>query len=65
MDNLIKVQCILDTGYNDADLGEYIEYNQIYFVSEERANLLKEKKAIRIIKDDIEEKPKKRNRRII
>lgn len=65
MDNLIKVQCILESGYNDKDLGEYIEYNQIYFVSEERANLLKDKKAIRIIKDDIEEKPKKRNRRII
>ena len=55
MDNLVKVQCILESGYNDTDLGEYIEYNQIYFVSEERANLLKDKKAVRIIIDDIEE----------
>ena len=65
MDNLVKVQCILESGYNDKDLGEYIEYNQIYFVSEERAEFLKNKRAVRIIKDDIEEKPKKRNRRII
>lgn len=64
MDNLVKVQCILESGYNDKDLGEYIEYNQIYFVSEGRANLLKDKKAVRIIKDDIEEieKPKRRRR---
>lgn len=67
MDNLVKVQCILESGYNDTDLGEYIEYNQIYFVSKERANLLKEKKAVRIIKDDNEEmeKPKRRNRKTI
>ena len=64
MDNLVKVQCILESGYNDADLGKYIEYNQIYFVSEERAKILKNKKAIRIIKDDFEEieKPKRRRR---
>lgn len=67
MDNLVKVQCILESGYNDKDLGEYIEYNQIYFVSEERANLLKDKKAVIILKDDNEEmeKPKRRNRRTI
>ena len=67
MDNLVKVQCILESGYNDTDLGEYIEYNQIYFVSEERANLLKDKKAAIILKDDIEEmgKPKRRNRKTI
>ena len=67
MEDLVKVQCILESGYNDTDLGEYIEYNQIYFVSEERANLLKDKKAVIILKDDIEEieKPKKRNRRRI
>ena len=66
MDNLVKVQCILESGYNDKDLKEFIEYNQIYFVSEERANLLKDKKAVRIIKDDIEEieKPKRRRRTI-
>jgi len=66
MDNLVKVQCILESGYNDKDLGEYIEYNQIYFVSEERAEFLKDKKAVRIIKDDIEEieKPKRRRRTI-
>ena len=67
MDNLVKVQCILESGYNDKELGEYIEYNQIYFVSEERAKLLKDKKAAIILKDDIEEieKPKRRNRKII
>ncbi|MBQ2349683.1 MAG: hypothetical protein II393_00170 [Cytophagales bacterium] len=67
MDNLVKVQCILESGYNDTDLGEYIEYNQIYFVSEERAEFLKDKKAIKILKDDIEEmeKPKRRNRKTI
>lgn len=65
MEDLVKVQCILESGYNDTDLKEYIEYNQIYFVSEERAEFLKNKRAVRIIKDDIEEKPKKRNRRII
>lgn len=65
MENLVKVQCILESGYNDKDLGEYIEYNQIYFVSEERAEFLKDKKAIKILKDEVEEKPKKRNRRII
>lgn len=67
MEDLVKVQCILESGYNDKDLGEYIEYNQIYFVSEERANLLKDKKAVIILKNDNEEmeKPKRRNRRTI
>ena len=67
MDNLVKVQCILESGYNDTDLGEYIEYNQIYFVSEERAKILKDKKAVTIIKNDEKEieKPKRRNRKII
>lgn len=67
MDNLVKVQCILESGYNDKDLGEYIEYNQIYFVSEERANLLKDKKAVIILKNDNKEmeKTKRRNRRTI
>ena len=66
MDNLVKVQCILESGYNDKDLKEFIEYNQIYFVSEERANLLKDKKAVRILKDEVEEieKPKRRRRTI-
>ena len=64
MDNLVKVQCILESGYNDKDLGEYIEYNQIYFVSEDRAEFLKDKKAIKILKDEVEEieKPKRRRR---
>ena len=64
MENLVKVQCILESGYNDKDLKEFIEYNQIYFVSEERANLLKDKKAVRILKDEVEEieKPKRRRR---
>ena len=67
MDNLVKVQCILESGYNDTDLGEYIEYNQIYFVSEERAKILKDKKAAIILKNDNEEieKPKRRNRKTI
>lgn len=76
MDNLVKVQCILDTGYNDADLGEFIDKNRIYYVTEERAKLLEEKKAVKILKDQVdtldnieeveekkEEKPKRRNRR--
>lgn len=65
MEDLVKVQCILESGYNDKNLGEYIEYNQIYFVSEERANLLKDKKAIRILKDEFEEieKPRRKSRR--
>lgn len=64
MEDLVKVQCILESGYNDKDLGEYIEYNQIYFVSEERAEFLKDKKAIKILKDEVEEieKPKRRRR---
>ena len=67
MENLVKVQCILESGYNDKDLGEYIEYNQIYFVSEERAEFLKDKKAIRILKDEVEEieKPKRKSRRMM
>lgn len=64
MEDLVKVQCILESGYNDKNLGEYIEYNQIYFVSEERAEFLKDKKAIIILKDEVEEieKPKRRRR---
>ena len=31
MENLVKVQCILETGYNDADLGEFIDKNRIYY----------------------------------
>lgn len=67
MDNLVKVQCILESGYNDKDLGEYIEYNQIYFVSEERAEFLKDKKAIKILKDEVEEieKPRRKSRRML
>ena len=76
MENLVKVQCILDTGYNDADLGEFIDKNRIYYVTEARAKLLEEKKAVKILKEQIdtldnieeveekkEEKPKRRNRR--
>jgi len=66
MDNLVKVQCILETGYNDKDLKEYIEKDRIYYVSEERANLLKDKKVIRILKDEVEEieKPRRKRRTI-
>lgn len=76
MENLVKVQCILETGYNDADLGEFIDKNRIYYVTEARAKLLEEKKAVKILKDQVdtldnieeveekkEEKPKRRNRR--
>ncbi len=78
MENLVKVQCILETGYNDADLGEFIDKNRIYYVTEERAKLLEEQKAVKILKDQVdtldnieeveekkEEKPKRRNRRSI
>ena len=51
MDNLVKVQCILETGYNDTELGEFIEKNRVYFVTEERAKLLKEKNAVKILND--------------
>ena len=54
MENLVKVQCILDTGYNDADLGEFIDKNRIYYVTEERAKLLEEKKAVKILKDQVD-----------
>ena len=77
MENLVKVQCILETGYNDADLGEFIDKNRIYYVTEERAKLLEEKKAVKILKDQVdtldnieeveekkEEKPKRRRRTI-
>lgn len=76
MENLVKVQCILEPGYNDADLGEFIDKNRIYYVTEARAKLLEEKKAVKILKEQIdtldnieeveekkEEKPKRRNRR--
>ena len=71
MENLVKVQCILDTGYNDADLGEFIDKNRIYYVTEERAKLLEEKKAVKILKEQVDtldnieemEEPKKTRRK--
>lgn len=78
MDNLVKVQCILETGYNDKDLGEFIDKNRIYYVTKERADLLEEKKAVKVLQDnsriadeveEVEEKktekPKRRNRRMM
>lgn len=78
MDNLVKVQCILETGYNDKDLGEFIDKNRIYYVTKERAELLEEKKAVKVLQDnsriadeveEVEEKktekPKRRNRRMM
>lgn len=64
MEDLVKVQCILETGYNDTKLEEFISYNQIYYVDKERAEFLKDKKAIIILKDEVEEieKPKRRRR---
>ena len=49
MKDLVKVQCILETGYNDKELGEFIEKNKIYYVTEERAKLLEEKKVVKRI----------------
>lgn len=67
MEDLVKVQCILETGYNDTKLEEFISYNQIYYVDKERAEFLKDKKAIKILKDDIEEieKPRRKSRRMM
>ena len=78
MENLVKVQCILETGYNDADLKEFIEKNRIYYVTEERAKLLEQKKAVKILKDQVDtldnieevkekkaEKPRRKNRRSV
>lgn len=64
MEDLVKVQCILETGYNDTKLEEFISYNQIYYVDKERAEFLKDKKAVIILKDEVEEteKPKRRRR---
>jgi len=55
MENLVKVQCILETGYNDAELGEFIDKNRIYYVTEERAKLLEEKNAAKRIHEKIDE----------
>lgn len=63
MEDLVKVQCILETGYNDTKLGEFISYNQIYYVDKERAEFLKDKKAIIILKDEVEEIEKTKRRR--
>lgn len=67
MEDLIKVQCILETGYNDTKLGEFISYNQIYYVDKERAEFLKDKKAIKILKNEVEEKekPRRKSRRMM
>ena len=67
MEDLVKVQCILETGYNDTKLEEFIGYNQIYYVDKERAEFLKDKKAVIILKNNNEEmeKTKRRNRRTI
>lgn len=67
MEDLIKVQCILATGYNDTKLGEFISYNQIYYVDKERAEFLKDNKAIKILKDEVEEieKPRRKSRRML
>ena len=67
MEDLVKVQCILETGYNDTKLEEFISYNQIYYVDRERAEFLKDKKAIIILKDEVEEieKPRRKSRRMM
>lgn len=64
MEEMVKVQCILDTGYNDIELGEYIEKNRIYYTTPARAKILKEKNAVKILKEDYEEdEPRKRRRK--
>lgn len=67
MNNLIKVQCILETGYNDKELQEYIEEGRIYYVNRDRAKYLESKNAVKILKDENEEieKPKRRTRHTI
>lgn len=67
MEDLVKVQCILETGYNDTKLEEFISCNQIYYVDKERAEFLKDKKAIIILKDEVEEieKPRRKSRRMM
>ena len=75
MKDLVKVQCILDTGYIDAETGKFIDKNKIYSVTEERAKVLESKKAVKRIEGKLEEtkelevenkeKTKRRNRRSI
>ena len=36
MEKLVKVQCILDTGYIDAETGKFIDKNKIYSVIRSR-----------------------------
>ena len=55
MEDLVKVQCILETGYNDKDLGEFIDKNRIYYVTEERARLLEEKGAAKRIDEKMDD----------
>ena len=67
MEDLVKVQCILETGYNDKELKEFIEEGRIYYVNKDRAKYLENKKAVKIVKDKDEEieKPKRRTRHTI
>lgn len=63
---MVKVECILENGYNDTELNEKIEKGRIYYVSEERAEFLKSKNAIKILKEEAqEEKPKRKSRRML
>lgn len=65
MEELVKVRCILESGFVDKDTLEYIELGQELFLPYERAMILKKKKAVEIIKDDFEEleEPRKRRRK--
>ena len=49
----VKVKCILTNGYFDMDLNRKVKFGEEFRVTEERANFLKEHKAVEII-----EKPK-------
>jgi hypothetical protein len=69
MEKLVKVECILDSGYNDKELNEFIKKGRIYFIPKDRAEYLEEKNAIKIIEDSTEEieeieieKPRKNKR---
>lgn len=65
MEEMVKVRCILESGFDDKVTGDYIELGQEFYVPYDRAMFLKGKKAVEIIKEDFEEleEPRKRRRK--
>ena len=65
MEEMVKVRCILESGFDDKETGEYVELGQELYVPYDRAMFLKGKKAVEIIKDEFEEleEPRRRRRR--